>query len=295
MDVDEVADELYALAPGDFTARRDALVKQARAGGDRTSAAGIAALRKPTVVAWLANQLARRNPEEIAPLLELGQALREATLTLSGPELRRLSSQRQQLVHALVTQARLLGQNEGHRVTEDAARGLEDTFHAALADPSAAQALAAGRLVVGLSRHGFGDQPALAGPKASPAATRGRPADPPGPARATKPTAAQQQRARERSRLEQDLGEAWGQARRAADARDKAATDAEQAQRVRADAEREAARLRGELEAAEADLSEAAGRDDDARRARDAADQEAQEARQHVAELQRRLDGLQGS
>ena len=291
MDVDEVADELYGLAPGDFTPRRDALAKAARAGGDRASAAEIAALRKPTMVAWLANQLARRNPAEVAPLMELGQALREATLTLHGPELRSLSSQRQQLVHALVQRARLLGQEQGHRVTEDAARGLEDTFHAALADPTAADALAAGRLTVGLSRHGFGDQPTEA---RSPAAPRGRSVDRPVAVATTptKPTARQQQRARERARLEQDLGAAWGLARHAADARDTAAVEAERAQKVRADAEREATRLRRDLATAEAERAEAVGRDDDAQRARDVADEEAQAARQHVAELQKHLDGL---
>ncbi|MCY7372840.1 MAG: hypothetical protein LH461_03960 [Spirochaetaceae bacterium] len=126
MDVDAVADELYGLAPNAFTPRRDALVKQARSAGDREAAAEMAALR-------------------------------EATTTLAGPELRALFSQRQQLVHTLVEQARFLGQEEGQRVTEDAARGLEDTFSAALADPAAAQALSAGRLVAGLSHQGYGD------------------------------------------------------------------------------------------------------------------------------------------
>lgn len=270
MDVDAVADELYGLAPNAFTPRRDALVKLARSVGDREAAAEIAALRKPTVVAWLANQLARRSPEAIAPLLELGQALREATTTLAGPELRALSSQRQELVHTLVEQARFLGQEEGQRVTEDAARGLEDTFSAALADPAAAQVLATGRLVAGLFHQGYGD-PSTADP--SPAPSRPR-------------------RAGERSRVEHDLGEAWGQARRAADARDEAATVAEHAQRARADAERKATRLRDELAATETELSEATRQDEDASEARDAADLEAQTARQHVAELQRRLDEL---
>lgn len=270
MEVDAVADELYGLVPNAFTSRRDAFVKQARSVGDREAAAEIAALRKPTVVAWLANQLARRSPGEIAPLLELGQALREATATLAGPQLRALSLQRQQLVHALVEQARLLGQEEGQRVTEDAARGLEDTFSAALADPAAAQALAAGRLVAGLSHQGYGD-PSSADPYPVP----------------TRP-----HRVGERSRVEHDLGEAWGQARRAADARDEAATVAEHAQRSRADAERTATRLRDELAAADTELSEATRQDEDSSEARDAADLGAQTARQHVAELQRRLDKL---
>jgi hypothetical protein len=40
-------------------------------------------------------------------------------------------------------------------VSEDMARGLEETLHAALADPAAAEQLAQGRLTGGLSGSGF--------------------------------------------------------------------------------------------------------------------------------------------
>jgi hypothetical protein len=69
-------------------------------------AAQIHQLTKPNLVAWLANQLARERADEIRPLLELGVALREATATLSGQQLRELSRQQRQLVYALVQQAR---------------------------------------------------------------------------------------------------------------------------------------------------------------------------------------------
>ena len=77
MDLDGVIDPLYDLVPGDFVAARDAAAKAARADGDRDTAAQIAALRRPTVVGWLANQLARRREEEMAQFLDLGAALRE--------------------------------------------------------------------------------------------------------------------------------------------------------------------------------------------------------------------------
>ena len=70
MDVDEVADELYALAPRDFVAARDARSKEAKAAGDPDAAKQIAALRKPTVVAWVANLLVRRRADDVEPLLE---------------------------------------------------------------------------------------------------------------------------------------------------------------------------------------------------------------------------------
>lgn len=290
MDTDAVADELYSLPPREFTASRDARVRQARANGDRAAAAEIAALRKPTVVGWLANQLSRRHPDQIGPLLELGSALREATAALSGPELRRLSSQRQQLVHALVRQARVLGRDAGQRITEDVARGLEDTLNAAVADPAAARRLIEGRLTDGMAHHGYAGGVTAAsspGPSRPPGSDPATGSESPAP-----PTAEDRRREEQRSRLERDLGEVWAQARGAADTRDEAATEVDRAQRTRADAEREVARLRAELDAAQADLQAADREHDRAQAARDRADLEAQRARKRVTELQSRLDKL---
>ena len=290
----QAAAVLYGLAPQAFTARRDALAKQARADGDRSAASQIAALRKPTVVAWLANQLSRRHPDEVGPLLELGEALREATATLVGPELRRLAAERQRLVHALVEQARALGKEEGQRVTEDVARGLEETFHATLADPGAAQQLLDARLTNGLSHQGYdldtmnpAPPAARSGPKQSSRSEQAtRKAAP------ARPSAESRRRAEQRSRLEHDLGEAWATARRTADSRDEATAEAGRTRRARSDTEREVTRLRDELADAEA-ASESIGKADaTARRARERADRAAQKARQRVTELQARLDDL---
>jgi hypothetical protein len=121
VDADEVADELYGLPPEQFTAARNARAKEAKAAGDSETAARIAALRKPTVLAWLVNLLVRELPDEIGGFLDLGDALREATATLSGPVLRQLSGQRHRLVQALVRQARELARQTGYRITEDVA------------------------------------------------------------------------------------------------------------------------------------------------------------------------------
>jgi len=146
VDFDSVADELYSLTPEEFTAARTAREKEARAQGDRQLAERIHGLSKPSVVAWLANQLVRERADEIGPLLDLGGQLREATAALQGEALRALSQQRHQIVYALVQQARAIASAAGHRVSEDAARGLEQTLSAALADEAAGQRLAAGRL-----------------------------------------------------------------------------------------------------------------------------------------------------
>ncbi|HEU5110811.1 MAG TPA: hypothetical protein VFT95_19905, partial [Micromonosporaceae bacterium] len=156
MDLDAVADELYGLWPGEFTAARTAREKEARAAGDKELAAQVKALGKPTTVGWLANRLVRDHADELQPLLDLGDALREATAVLQGDELRSLSQQQHQLVAALVRQARRDAAAAGHRVGEDAARGLEETLRAALADADLSEQLAAGRLTGGLQHAGFG-------------------------------------------------------------------------------------------------------------------------------------------
>src|SRR5262249_28758146 len=144
--LDEIAWELYGLLPAEFTAARNARAKEAKQAGDRDLAAAITALGKPTMVGWLANQLIRQYPDEMHALLELGESLREATASLAGDQLRELSRQQRQVVYALVHQARGLASAAGHPASEDTARGLEETLHAALADPAAASQLAAGRL-----------------------------------------------------------------------------------------------------------------------------------------------------
>jgi hypothetical protein len=46
------------------------------------------ALRKPTLAAWLANQLVRTDPGQVNDLTELGDQLREAHLSADGPRRR---------------------------------------------------------------------------------------------------------------------------------------------------------------------------------------------------------------
>jgi hypothetical protein len=62
--------------PDEFTAARNATAKAAKDAGDARGSAAITALRKPTLAAWLANQLVRADPDGIHDLTELGEQLR---------------------------------------------------------------------------------------------------------------------------------------------------------------------------------------------------------------------------
>src|SRR6185436_5875780 len=67
-------DRLYDLGVDEFVAARDELATQLRGAGDREAAAAVRKLRRPTVVAWTLNQLARRHPGEVAGLRGAGRA-----------------------------------------------------------------------------------------------------------------------------------------------------------------------------------------------------------------------------
>ncbi len=156
MDVDEVADELYGLDPSEFVEVRTARVAQARSEGDKAGAAAIGKLRKPTTVGWLVNLLARELPEEIAGVLQLGVALRDAQRHLSAGDLRTLTTQRQQLVRALAKRAGGFAADRGREVPEDALREVGQTLHAAMADPEIGEQVRIGRIITAASYSGFG-------------------------------------------------------------------------------------------------------------------------------------------
>src|SRR5438132_6785985 len=78
MTVDEAADELYGVALDEFVPERARLAKELRAAGARADADAVAKLRKPTLPAWVLNQLARRNRRDVDLLLDAGHRLRQA-------------------------------------------------------------------------------------------------------------------------------------------------------------------------------------------------------------------------
>jgi len=246
-DIDEIADSLYGLPPEQFTAARTQYEKQAKAAGDRDAAAVIHAMAKPSAAAWLANQLAREHRAELQPLLELGAGLRDATRNLAGDQLRTLSRQQHQLVHALVLRARQLVRAAGRTVSDDAIRGLEETLHAALADEHAATLLLAGRLTEALHssglESGFGDAPSNVIPlhRKDSSGTAGR----------------RQPPEAERRQAEQDLGEAERAVADATAALDNARASSADADEAAAAAHERVDELRQQLDDAISSASDA--------------------------------------
>ncbi|MDV8078461.1 hypothetical protein R4P47_18005 [Rhodococcus sp. IEGM 1370] len=157
--VETVVDDLYSLPPADFVSHRAAYVTRFKKAGDKVGATRIGALRKPTVVAWLVNTLARRDESALAELFDLGEQLERAQQRGDGPRLRELSTARSTSIRALTDRAFSLGRDLGATVGDNAAREVSNTLNAAMADAEIRDRVRAGRTVVAETYSGFG--PAL--------------------------------------------------------------------------------------------------------------------------------------
>jgi hypothetical protein len=206
MDIDEVADELYEVAPEEFIALRTARQDEAKSEGDKALAKLIGSLPKPSTAAWVCNLLVRAHREEIEGLVELGTLLREAQENLAGDELKALNRQRGQLLSALTRQAAALARERGHAVSTGMSGQVEETLRAAMADPEAGEALLTGRLTSPMSYSGMGtvsgrpDLRLVKPPAPEKPAVRTPPAK--APEKTTKPSLDERRRAREREQAE---------------------------------------------------------------------------------------------
>jgi len=151
VDLTAAAEELYSLRPEEFVARRNELAAEAKGTGDKSLAAAVKKLAKPTAAAWAVNMLVRHEADQVEQVLGLGASLREAQSSMAGEELRRLGRQRRQLTAAVTRQARQLAGELGNKIGDPVATQVEETLHAAMVDEDAATAVRTGLLVKPLS------------------------------------------------------------------------------------------------------------------------------------------------
>ena len=271
--VAEAADELYREPPEQFVAARAERSKALRSAGNAAAAKQVAALRKPTVGAWLVNLLVADEPELAGQVSALAEQLRTAQAQLAGDELRALGRQRQELVSGLVARARRLARDAGRPATGAVLDGeVESTLRAALADPDVARNVLSGRLVHGTEFAGFGLTTSSATAKdrldtrpTTKAATRMSGSD-------ATPNPAEQRRAEQQQRERERLRKAQGVLQEARSEQTAAEAEAATATEQLASARERIEELRARLEQAEQELETAAAADRDAgRRARNAA------------------------
>lgn len=155
VDLTDVLADLYLQTPAEFVAVRTARVRSARDDGDPDLGRRIGRLPKPSTAAWLANLLAARRTAEIDELIDLGALIRGAEKNLDAVQMRQLGKQRLQLIRALAQQGKRLAADVGQTVSAVAVVQLEQTLHAAMADPAAADAVRSGRLIRALTSNGI--------------------------------------------------------------------------------------------------------------------------------------------
>lgn len=241
---EEAIDELYGVALEDFTRERSRIAKELRASGNRGDADAVAKLRKPSVAAWVLNQLARANRRDVDLLLDAGHRLREAQVAVLGgaekEEFERARKTESDALKRLNRDAEQLLRARG-AVSAAVLKQVDDSLRAAAIAPEGRELLARGRFTQPLEAGGFDVFGELAA------------TTPPSPRKKTGPA---------------DVRRAAREAVRAAKER------LRDAERAAADADKRAAQLRDQLNAAEEDAAAAHDRVEDAAEALRAAEAE---------------------
>src|SRR4029453_17904671 len=123
-DLDAALAALYQLPLEQFVATRDQLARRLRAAGDRDHARQVAALRRPPVSAWAANQLASAAPHAVAELLGAGAPPRQASRDPrpgqpgAARQLRPATAHRRAAIPRLSARAETLLVRSGHAASD---------------------------------------------------------------------------------------------------------------------------------------------------------------------------------
>jgi hypothetical protein len=168
-------DDLYGLALDEFTAARNTLARSLTQGGDREKAAEVKAARKPGLIAWAINQVARTSPERIEQLFTAADELADAqarAVTGDPSGLRPAMAEMRRQIETLAQEASQRLQAAGHAAGMTQQSQIRNTLWAAATDAAYRPTLRAGRLTETLDPGGFGLVPAGDAEPAEPVAPR---------------------------------------------------------------------------------------------------------------------------
>jgi hypothetical protein len=235
---------LFEVPPAEFTATRNALVRELRDAGRSDEAKTVAAVRKPPATLWIVNQLGPRHGAEVQALIDATRAVAKAQAGGHGDLREAMQAQREALQKTMDAVPALAREVEA-RITPELQRRVQTTLQSAVA--AEPDALLEGTLQHELEAAGFGE---LLG-KVSVAPQDAHKAHA-APARAPAHDKAAEAAAR---RAEAERQRALKAAEREVERLDKHARAAEE---KAAKAEQEAARLRKAADEARAQANEAA-------------------------------------
>src|SRR6185503_10802935 len=126
---------------------RTAAAKDLRGRGERGEAAAVAKLPKPSVAAWIVNQLARTEAGPTGKLLEAGARLRDVQLGAgSASDLRAAADAQEAALRSLMRSAERIAAGRGSATPATLDR-VRETLHAAALDAELAEQLRRGVLV----------------------------------------------------------------------------------------------------------------------------------------------------
>jgi hypothetical protein len=296
-DLDAALAALYQLPLEEFVPTRDQLARRLRADGDRDTARQVAALRRPPVSAWAANQLAKAAPNAVAELLDAGADLRQAQQdALAGQpgaarRLRTATAHLRAAITRLSTRAETLLRRGGHAASDATLARLAATLQAAATgDEATRAALAQGRLPGDLDPAGFGLDLGSAPAEAAAGAAEVAPAAPAAPAGQAEARRAQALAAARR---------ALEQTRRAAEQAKAVLDQAEGQAASRQQAAQVAHQRAAQLAAVAKDLTDraaaAATTAEQARQAAEGADRDTEEVAERVRVAQQALEAAEAA
>jgi hypothetical protein len=288
-------DALFALPLDEFVSARNALAAQLKKAGRHAEASDVKALAKPSVSAWVVNQVYWRHRGLFNKLIEAGDRMRRAQAApVTGGSALEPANARREAVTALtkIAEGLLLGGDYG--ATRDMLRRVSSTLEALSSYGSLPGAPLTGRLTDDVEPPGF---EALAGfPLGGTGRAARATAEPPNKLRHRAVTAARHQNERRKDQVaaakatlrhaERALRSARKQAERATAGLENAAKRAKGIEVQRARIEKRLARVSAGAEAAQERAREGAAKASEAMRVVEASERALELARQRLREVE---------
>jgi len=175
---DEI-DALFQAPLADFTPARNALAAKLKKQGDAAAAEGVKTLGKPSISAWVANQLYWRQRKAFERLLAAGDRFRNAQaaqLAGKGADLRASLDARREALADLTKHAADILRDAGHPASPDTMRRVMTTLEALATYGEQPGAPQPGRLTADVDPPGFEALAALV-PRGAHAARSGKSPD----------------------------------------------------------------------------------------------------------------------
>jgi hypothetical protein len=153
-DVTRAIDELYAVPPKDFSSARNTKAAALKAAGRDAEALAVKRMTKPSPFLWAANQLARRDPDQVARFVEVVRQVRQSQLRDPRTAAEGMQTIRAEL-NRLTARATEALATAGYRVPASGAARISNTVLAAAVDADRVDELRHGRLTAELPAPGF--------------------------------------------------------------------------------------------------------------------------------------------